>query len=363
MHSKFIEEISSSRAAFAEVAIAALILGLAVSLLASIIYDHLRSNLILLLLGSLIVIFLCLLVLAKKIGKARTAHLNLKAFFILDTEKNTLVKIPRYRFGESLCDFMRGAFKENRALQKQWDIEKIYDLKRDRSSGKKPAAFRLVEEATEYFILERLSTHLTDYFNAKDYSKKELKEYTRNDVPDILLNNRFMELFSAPMKDRAIFQTNGDIKGEDRIVYAVNEEGGIYAKFDLILPRQTRISRTEDGILIDAEYFTLSIKNSFDGMGFVIPRGFLKYYLGKKWEHHNEYKIKVDLEVNFKLKSLFGKAKWDYHSWLDGFLTSLAKSMEASTFFKEIQWELASTMLHCGEISKKDSPLKQTHSS
>ena len=89
--------------------------------------------------------------------------------------------------------------------------------------------------------------HLSEYFN-NSYEKQRVKDFQRNDIPEVLLSNRFLKLFSEDMFNRAIFACQKDFVLDDhndggKIVYAETSSGGLYDKFDLILPEKSKITR------------------------------------------------------------------------------------------------------------------------
>ncbi len=53
--------------------------------------------------------------------------------------------------------------------------------------------------------------------------------------------------------------------------------------------------------------------------------------------------------------SVLSKNNWDYHEWLDSFLPRLEEQMSASSYFEQIHWSLAHTIIQCGEVSKLKS--------
>lgn len=360
MKYKLIDQITSSRSAFLEVLVATIVLAISASGIASIIFEYFKESPTYLLLFLVVVMFLSIIVLAKKIGNARSHKLNIEGYINIDPTENELINVPRYDYGEDLFRYLKGAFKENPALRSQWDKEPLgsgfdIDIQNQTAKKKITGAAKLIKEATEYYVLDKLSTHLTDYFNQEKYSKSELREYSRKDVPDILLSNRFMELFTAPMENRASFD-RGDLSSwPGAVVMSQGKNGAIYHRFDLTLPAKTVVSRDKSGaIKFNTENFILTFNVNFEEFGFVSPRGFESHYLGvKDFERSSEYQINVAFEVEFKLLSLLKNNKWDYHSWLDGFLNSLESKMSANVFFEQIQWSLAHTIIHCGEVSKR----------
>lgn len=356
MKHKLVDQIINNRTAFLEILIVAIVLAISVSGVASILFEKFKESTGYLLIGFITIIFLCIIILAKKLGNTRSHKLNIEAFLVVDPKENKLIDIPRYNYVEDLISYINGAFKENSALQSQWKKEPIgsaFDIKTKKV--KKTASAKLITEATEYSILDDLSTHLTDYFNQEKYSTSELQVYSREDMPDILLSNRFMALFTTPMENRAIFDQEDTDDEHGIIVKSFGKDGAIYHKFDLTLPIKTKVSRDEFGaIKFDTENFILTINVNFDEFSFVSPRGFKKYYLGiTDFERSSEYQLNIEISVEFKFITLLKSSKWDYHAWIDGFLDSIENKMSANTFFKTISWDLAYTIIQCEKVSNR----------
>lgn len=82
----------------------------------------------------------------------------------------------------------------------------------------------LLAEAVEYLVLDKISTHLTDYFNEESFAEQNLKVYRREDVPDILLRNRFLETFSRPTEQRPAFMDLGTPEMQSSIVLATTSD-------------------------------------------------------------------------------------------------------------------------------------------
>lgn len=359
MRYRLIDKITNNRKEFFEVVVVTIVLAISASGIASALFEIFDQSDIHLLSIFIIVILFCLLFLARKLVSTRKYKLIIQAFLIFDKKENELVFIPRYHYGEKLFRYLNGAFKENSALLSQWRKEPIgsgleFDIKKGTVTIRKTASVKFIKEATEYYILDTLSTHLKDYFNKEHYSKSELREYSREDVPDILLSNRFMELFTSPMENRSSFNHEylGDRQGT--IISSSGKDGAIYHRFDLILPNRTAVSRDSSGaIKFDSKNFVLKYNVDFEEFGFVTPFGFERHYLGiMDYENSSGYSLIVEFEVNFKLLSLLRNSKWDYHAWLDGFLETIDKKMSAEAFFDQIKWDVAYTIIQCGEVSK-----------
>jgi len=269
----------------------------------------------------------------------RSGNRTYEAFFIHNKKKNEIIPIPRYDFGESLHDYLHAAFTENPVIKKHWNREPL---------GEGQESVKLVSEAVEYFVLSKLSTHLTDYFSDESFRKKNLKVYERKDIPDILSKNRFLELFSRPMRDRLPFMDDSfDELENGEIVSAYNPSGEIYEKFELVLPQKSTVQRREDyKVEIDTKKLKITITVRFEGYGATLPRGFDQYYLGiDNFSDIIEYAVGVDFQISTGFWATLTPMGWKYHGWIDSFLEEIENDVSKDAFLDRIGWESAFTIL------------------
>lgn len=112
-------------------------------------------------------------------------------FIICDPKNHEIIDIPRYDYGQNLREYMQAAFAENSDIKMMWDKEPLdKQLRYDKQTGRRSRTIgkghQLVTEATEYYVLDNLSVHLTDYFNYPGFKETNLHTFARNDIPDVL---------------------------------------------------------------------------------------------------------------------------------------------------------------------------------
>jgi hypothetical protein len=145
----------------------------------------------------------------------RTKRRAYEGLFILDRKKKELITIPRYKFSETLSRCFHHAFVENHDIKLVWDksiptsrhsIDKgdIWENKEELNDQAIKQFLNspdknLIKEATEYFLIDELSLHLSSFFNNK-FKQQNVQQFHRQDIPTILISNRFLDLFSRPMK-------------------------------------------------------------------------------------------------------------------------------------------------------------------
>ncbi len=356
MNNRVVENISVSRTALFEILIAGFFIGVCASITGSIFFDELKSNLLLVSSGVIIVLAICIWLLSKKFTKSGKANISVHGFIVYLKESKQLKSIPRYHFSESIGRHISSAFSENEALKRQWENEPLVNAFSSKKDERADASLKLVREAAEYYVIEKLSTHLTDYFNKQHYDKSELTEFSREDVPSILLSNRFLELFSAPMEDRAVFDSERNAPRNGTVIMSMGKGGAFYSRFDLVLPNGAKVTRENDAIVIETSSFKLTMAIHCEGTGYVTPRNFERYYLGL--DSHRDYRdfnVRFEAGVEFKLLATLKKSKWNYHAWLDGFFHSIERDMSGDQFFDKIAWETVATMIQCGDVMPNKS--------
>jgi hypothetical protein len=368
--SGFLAEILARWTSLAEILVIAICAALGVDLVAHGLILHWGVDPIASLVIGLLLCSFSLLILVGRVTSRRTRSQSYTGFFIYNRNSNKLVLVPRYGFSEALSRYLEAALSENKALKLIWDKEPLREseeIERRKAKGKskeemlemwqkltRGRSYQLIREATEYFVLDRLSTHLTDYFNDEQFRKENLKEFRRDDVPDVLLKNRFLELFSKPMEERAAFIGKTEGREDWGETVAAFTEGAIYERFDLVLPKESivrRVSRIE----IETNAFLMNLVIHFDGMGAVIPTDFLEYYLSihDPLNVTTEFAISIEVTVSFKFGALLFGLGWNYYHWIDSFLQLLDERVSEETFSRSIGWDAALTVIKSLNIKSK----------
>lgn len=358
-----IQGITISRKNLIEVIMIAVFLGLGVNLIGGYVFGVTEITPRGYVLIGIVLCIISVLYLAFRLITQRVQSRSYEGFLVYDNKRNDIVLVPRYEFSEEICRYKRAAFLENISLKAQWEMEPLSslfrydDLDEETIIRKPPKAAQLLSEAVEYFILSGLSIHLTDYFSDINLARKNLKVYRRQDIPDVLLNNRFLEMFSRPMEDRPTFV--GEILGEKEggtVVMQDSEAGAIYESFDLTLPKGSTVRRVEaNKVVIDTRKLKVSITIRFDGCCTVLPREFHEVYLGiDDWiDTIDDAEVNVNIVTRMKLPALFSPAGWRYYGWIDSFLDKIDEDLSKDTFFKRLGWESALTLLQCSQWVKE----------
>ena len=345
------------RASFIELLVVAVLLALAINLLAGALPNLLAWPSAGMASLSAILGIVAIALLFRRVYSQLAYRRVFDGFFVYDMRDHHIINVPRYDFAEELYSYFRGAFSENPALKSLWDKNPFKPQASDLSSflETKPFATALITEALEYFVIHHLSVHMMDYFNTRGLEKK-LQIFQRHHVPEVLLNNRFMDLFTRPLEERVPFGGIDTAAFGPRFgptVAARGYGGAIYDRFELVLPAGSVVARAPGAILITTKRLKLELRPIFQGSVINPPKDFEKRYL-----HVDAptdvfaYSVSVDIRAAFKPLSVLSRSGWDYYYWVDSFLDSFDKQFSADSFFSRINWELALTV---AEVLQHDS--------
>jgi hypothetical protein len=349
------------RASLVEVLVVAVLLAFAINLLAGALPNLLAWPASFIVSLSFFVAIAAIAFLFRRLY-SRLPRRVVKGFFVFDAKNNRVIEVPRYEFVEELCRYLQGAFAENPALKSLWDEQPLRRLENRSDPSRflqerKTYAAALIREALEYFLIDHFSLHIGSYFQKGGLKEERLQVFQRRDIPQVLLSNRFMELFTRSLEERTPFHGMRAWRGEEpgrgeelgTVVRALGEGGALYHRFNLVLPSGSAVVRLpDDAIRIATKRLSLELRTEFGGSWENLPREFERKYLGLERPggpgEYNAYGVSIEVRVSFRLLALFTRSAWDYYHWVDSFLDSLENDFCKESFFARINWELALTV-------------------
>lgn len=358
----FISDILKARSEVSELVVLAIILAFGVNLASSYLSNVFSTN-DTGLYGTLVLTIGIAYVLYRRFFNGPQILKN-KAIISIGPTKNQLVKINEYDFSYSFGMILDSLFKENKAIRSQWEngVFSPYNDKGRLSveEFEKSESQKLVKEITEYIYLDYLSIHLADYFNGDGYDKQFIQELFRNDLPDIVLSNRVLDMISKDRKDRPAFAKERKSKGEDEkdgevVMSWVN--GVLYSKFSLVLPKGSTISReANSSITIKNRNMKLNFQIVSEGSNTFVDHVFTKYYMKldklKSSFETNHYAVNIITEITIRPTFALFSKKVKYQQWADSFLESVDHQLSFETFLNDINWKTVKTMLRTDYILK-----------
>lgn len=300
--------------------------------------------------------------------------------------KDKIISADRYKFSEKLSETLSAVFIENEALKQSWstDFEKKGTAevvnKEDKVETEEPKkkeigyysivryeteenekesninSKKIIREAVEYVFIEELSNHLSSHFNNYNNEDKIIKEFTRTDFPNILLENRIINLLSTPFEDRPIFlkAKMSKLKEKGEIVAIMGSDGSRFSRFDLVLPKKSKVIRKENGLLqIKSPRLTLDFKLTYKGFGASLPRGFEYNYMGFDQREINANYIDLELSIAINPFSLLFNKGWNYYDWIDSFVNKFDEIFSFEKFIKKIDWDSTLTRIIATNQNRK----------
>ena len=275
-------------------------------------------------------------------------------FFLYDGDKNTLASHdPQYELGSSLQRYMDAAFAENTSIKAIWDSNPISGLTSSGNAlaGDPDKSLELVRQATEYFLLRSFSNRLSEHFASGDYDSDELDTYSHTDLPDFLLQNRFLRTFAEPMEERAAFLPEVPGSSQDyKVVAATSAAGAIYERFELVLPKGWGVRRSaENQMEIHTTRFALTIVIRSEGWGTLLPSTYIPDYLGLQEDsgrpdmRYSEMGIEVSITIAPQRAWLPGRMVWKNYRWIDRWIADLKPQISQSAYLEKIGYASAET--------------------
>ena len=198
----------------------------------------------------------------------------------------------------------------------------------------------------EFVILEQLSSHLSSYFQEFDDQDNQIVEYNRKHVPDLLLENRILSLLTTPIEDRATFaKSKLSSKSPDGTIHATyGSDGAMYTRFDLILPKGTKIKRPYPGVLeLENDRVALTVYIDYEGYSTSLPHDFAEAFLGVPRHSIEPLQVNIFLITKIKILALLRWRSWRYYQWIDSFAERLRDFSQFSQFLEKIDWEATIT--------------------
>lgn len=135
---------------------------------------------------------------------------------------------------------------------------------------------------------------------------------------------------------------------ENNVVYCYGKDNAIYDKFELLLPQKSRISRSNNTVIIRHPYFNLKITPAFTGFGEVLPKGFEERYIKCNFKA-DCYKVWIGIELRFTWRAMFMN-KEQYYGWIDEYIEALNKYASFKYFTELIQWDMMNAILSCFDL-------------
>jgi hypothetical protein len=333
-----------------------IIFALGVNMIASSLVELTLNKKVILSIGILLSIF-SLGFFVLDLVKRNTLYKKISIPLPFERATNKLIEIPRFRINEDIIGILSATFKENKALEKLWNENRM-SIREDNNSNTKGTilvwgessneadvknqAKEILKEAAEFFVIQDLSNHLADYFNGFENREKYVDVIKRNEIPDILIKNRIIYQLTAPFKERLPF-IQSDMKipsSEENIIGIYGEDGTYYKNLILTLPKKTKVFKdTEGGLILDSNKFKVRINVINENYSYVLPEGFLELYMKASEENVDIQTLILEIEAKIKPFAYFFTKWWKLNNWFDVFFFDLLDKCSFESFIERIAWD------------------------
>lgn len=324
----------------------ALIFSLGVSLLSSGLIKQFNLKGYQALSFGMVLIFLGLVFIFYKVKDVRNQSHAFNGVICVKDGELEGCSIPSYKAEERIKKYVASLCNENKAFAKLLRDSPLGLIRKN--SGDKdifhPSSSNfIVEQAIEYFAIERLSLTLSSHFNDHQFSQNELQSFNRTDVPNILLGNIYLEMFSKSMSERESFMDSASgqlsLNRNNEVIYCHGKNKSIYNRFELVLPRKSKVERCDsNNLVVKTPRFEMKIKSVFSGVNTVLPYRFPELYMNKNRLSIDAYEIELEIDIKFKMFAMFTRKGWIYYDWLDSYLSQIEDEFSFEVFKKDIGW-------------------------
>lgn len=310
------------------------ILSTGVSLIANSLTKE-SGLLIALIPGLVCVLFVAIFYVKEYLGSS-SYEVDIETVLSVDNE-HKVIPIDRFRFSEDLYRAVLSVLSENKAYKSLWEDAFTHRV----GEGEKGKNF--VKEFLDYLFIHWISLQLNSYFVQFESDSTEI--IGREQIPDVLIKNRVIELISKPFEEREKFQERMNQKDpiEGKIVYMDGEDGVVYDMLEIELPRKSKVYRNNNALVISNRNFDIRFESDYQGFGTVLPRYFEKFYLNRSFDTVHNYKVDLRMSIRLKPFFLFSVKDWKYLGWLDQIGDEFVKYFSFDKFVEHIGLEQAIT--------------------
>lgn len=289
-----------------------------------------------------------------------------------------LVRVENYRLANNVEQAIRAVRAENKALDLQWKVGPIVkpfdaekpDANRLELNG---GAARLLREALEYVFLDLLSLHLGDYFSRDPVLSKQTKELVREDLLNLLPNNRVLDALSRPIEERLPLVDRTSPSGSEdsakshriQITRRTETENGVedtivsvfagdfmYSRFDLSVPADVTVKRIAPGhIRLDGKSMQTDLRVEFNGFGYPLDQAFIAGYMVKNPRDFASnrgqcWSVGLTFSSKIRWRGILSPRSWRMQRWAEAFIEEVGVKVDGRTFLESIGWKTVAALIH-----------------
>lgn len=338
-----------------ELIIITVIVGLGVNILATALINSLpiKYNIYyLLIIGIALSLFVLFVYIIIKIKSLKT-EVEIKSNFIFNNNKKDIVIVPNYQLTLDMKNYLLGLFLDNKKIKDNFFKSDYIKTNERQEQNREDDDFKnIINELIEYLILNKLSLSFVDFYNVSD----KVFEYNIDNIPKEIQENIFLKTFSKDIEKRKEFSRKDVLQacinkvledGKEILFSSHTVDGYIYEKFELYLPKKTKIYKNyKNQIIIDNKFYKITIEWLFDYYGGNFEGEFFEYIIGRNrdWETDDDFCFDISIDIKFKPFFIFNKNKQKHYDVLDLVIENLVNYFDYEKHLEKINWDLVKTI-------------------
>ncbi len=331
-----------------------ILLSIAVSLLVFGLTGNGDNDFIFAIIGG-ILIFLILTVFSIILFMSLKREFICEGFLIYNPIKQRFLSVPEYDISLQFDECLNSYIRKDKENKKEWrclceKLMRLSDIETDSEEQNRIIIEdkNIIRDLVEYMVLDSLSSSLINYYHNPYLKKCKTKKIVDSEILKIL-NNRFQAQFSTEKVDPNQNNYSEIVFGnkiEEKLFIAKDGFGNMYRRTDLILPKASKLLKTEYGFVIKTRMFDLNFEFYFNGNQSHLDSEFIEYYLNEKTNYFDNRVFEIDVcaTVRYKPWALFFISSWDNYKWLDVFLKEMQVA-DKKIFLDKINWNTLKTQI------------------
>lgn len=330
--------MKNKKAEIIEIILVTILISLSINLISSSIFMlNDIKNIIVMAIGIVICLSIVMYYLKIKV-KSMNKDKIIEGNIILDVKNKYIYKSLEYFSSYSISDDINAVMLENKEINKKYNesLKNIETFNEDNFKLQNSYFSFIVNSAIEYQILNLLTDHI--HLNDKD-----IKTIDLNNASKDILNNIFIKTLAKDYKIREEFNDYKDEMKEDEELFTVkSDEGYIYNKFTIAIPKNAMLIKKENSLIIKSKYFKITIEWGIDDASLPFPdMEFYNFFSVKKIDYNDvEISYYIKVKVEYSLLSMFSKKSDNYYLWIEFVVNQLIEFFDFKNCLEKNNWNL-----------------------
>lgn len=323
-----------------EIVLVTILTALGINLVSSSIFmlDDIK-NIIIMLIGIIICISVIVYYLKIKV-KSMNVNKAIEGNIIVDATNKKIHKLLEYSSSYHIGENINAVLLEDKEIMKKYNnsIENIEEYCEDTSKLQNSYFGYVINNTIEYEIIDIF----TDSIFLRD---KDIKTFDLNNAPKDILDNIFIKVLSKNYKEREEFNNyveGAEVEGAE-LFNLKSDEGNIYNKFSIEIPKDATISKNRNSLVVESSICKLTIEWGIENAHMPFPNMEFYNLFSQKDKiscDDIEFSYFVEINVEYKLLSMFSKKANRYYSWIEYLVNEITKEFDFEDCLKRNSWDL-----------------------